>query len=87
MYCGNIRHTEKRTDQGRRAYIYHIMISDTNVIVCKDIQVEEHKKAGYKMYSGSSSEKTALEMEKRLTEENLPVSPIKIINNNNPCEC
>ncbi|WP_161798307.1 hypothetical protein [Aneurinibacillus tyrosinisolvens] len=49
--------------------MYHVMISENNVIVCKDGRVDEHKKAGYKLYSGSSSEKTALDMAKRLSEE------------------
>jgi hypothetical protein len=58
-----------KVEQDRRAYMYHVMISEKNVIVCQDEQVEEHKKAGYKLYSGSSSEKTALDMAKRLLEE------------------
>lgn len=49
--------------------MYHVMVSKNNVIVVREGQIEEHKKAGYNLRCGSSSEKTVLEMAKRLTEE------------------
>lgn len=49
--------------------MYHVMISDNNVIIIRNGQIEEYKKAGYRLRCGSSSEKTASEMAKRLAEE------------------
>ncbi|WP_161798245.1 hypothetical protein [Aneurinibacillus tyrosinisolvens] len=50
--------------------MYHVMIKENEAIVCEDQDINENKKNGYQLYSGSSSIKNANEMAERLREKN-----------------
>ncbi|WP_161798302.1 hypothetical protein [Aneurinibacillus tyrosinisolvens] len=49
--------------------MFHVMHKENEIIMCQDDEVNENKKKGFQLYSGSTSEKNALEMARRLEEQ------------------